>query len=74
MRWAGHVARIKMSNLYKLLVGKLKGKTLGRPRWEDNIKVDLKETVCGDMNWILLPRGRVQWSVVGNMAMHLRVP
>jgi hypothetical protein len=33
--------------VYRVLVGRLKGKRpLGRPRrrWEDNIKMDLKET------------------------------
>jgi hypothetical protein len=42
MRWAGHVARMGE----KILVGKPEGKRpLGRPRrrWEDNIKIDLRE-------------------------------
>jgi hypothetical protein len=47
MRWAGHVARMREKrNAYWILVGKLKGKRpLGRPRrrWEDNIKMDLRE-------------------------------
>jgi len=37
--------------------GKSEGKRLlGRPRrrWEDNIKVDLQEVVCGRMDWIEL--------------------
>jgi hypothetical protein len=44
-RWAGHVARMgEKRNVYRLLVGKPKGKRqLGRPRhrWIDNIKMDL---------------------------------
>jgi hypothetical protein len=47
MRWAGHVARmVERRDVYKVLVGKPKGKRpLGGPRrrWEDNIKMDLKE-------------------------------
>ena len=47
LRWAGHVARMEQSrNAYRVLVGKSKGKRpLGRPRrrWEDNIKIDLRE-------------------------------
>jgi hypothetical protein len=47
MRWAGHVARMgERRKLYKLLVGRLEGKRpLGRPRrrWEDGIKMDLRE-------------------------------
>jgi hypothetical protein len=47
MRSAGHVARMEeMRNAYNVLVGKLEGKRpLGRPkrRWEDNIRIYLKE-------------------------------
>jgi hypothetical protein len=47
MRWAGHVARMGQERkLYKVLVGKPEGKIpLGRPRrrWEDGIRMDLKE-------------------------------
>jgi hypothetical protein len=33
---------------------------LGRPRcrWEDNIKMDLQEVECGDMDWIELAQDR----------------
>jgi len=44
----GHVACIGERNLYKILVQKLKDKRpLGRPRckWENNVKVVLKEIV-----------------------------
>jgi hypothetical protein len=46
MRWAGHVARIKaLRNAYNILVGKPEERPLGRPRlrWEDNIRMDLRE-------------------------------
>jgi hypothetical protein len=47
MRWAGHVARMgKGRGVYRFLVGRPEGKRrLGRPRrrWEDNIKMDLRE-------------------------------
>jgi hypothetical protein len=47
MRWAGHVARMgEGRNVYRVLVGKPEGKRpLGRPRrrWEDGIKMDLRE-------------------------------
>jgi hypothetical protein len=56
MRWAGHVARMgEKRNAYRLLVGKPEGKRpLGRPRrrWVDNIRMDLGEVGCGDVNWI----------------------
>jgi hypothetical protein len=50
-RWAGHVAHMgEGRNLYRVLVGKPKGKrTLERPRrrWEDGIKMDLREIGWG---------------------------
>jgi hypothetical protein len=58
MRWAGHVAFMgKERKLYKLLVGKPEGKRpLGRPRcrWEDGIRLDLRETGWGSVEWIQL--------------------
>jgi hypothetical protein len=45
MRWAGHIARMgETKNAYRILVGKLGQRLLGRPRyrWVDNIKMDLK--------------------------------
>jgi hypothetical protein len=48
MKCAGHVSCMgKMTNMYKNLAGKPEGKKpLRRPmhRWENNIKMDLKET------------------------------
>jgi hypothetical protein len=47
MRWAGHVARMgERRGVYRVLVGRPEGKkSLGRPRrrWEDNIKMGLRE-------------------------------
>jgi hypothetical protein len=47
MRWAGHVAHMgEGRGVYRVLVGRPEGKRpLRRPRrrWEDNIKLDLKE-------------------------------
>jgi hypothetical protein len=55
MRWAEHVARMGKMNAYNILVGKPEGKRpLVRPkrRWVNNIKIDLREIGCGDMDWI----------------------
>ena len=64
LRWAGHVARMEQSrNAYRVLVGKPKGKTpLGSPRrrWEDNIKMDLREVGCDPGEWIDLAEDRDQ--------------
>jgi hypothetical protein len=47
--------------VYRFLVRKPEGKRpLGRPRrrWEDNIKMNLQEVGCGDINWIELAQDR----------------
>ncbi|KAJ4452170.1 hypothetical protein ANN_03688 [Periplaneta americana] len=57
LRWAGHVARMGESrNAYRVLVGRPEGKRpLGRPRrrWEDNIKMDLREVGYNETGLIL---------------------
>jgi hypothetical protein len=58
MRWAGHVARLgEERKVYNVLVGKREGKRpLGRPRrrWEDGIRMDLREIGLGCVDWIRL--------------------
>ncbi|KAJ4446505.1 hypothetical protein ANN_13201 [Periplaneta americana] len=62
LRWAGHVARMGESrNAYRVIVGRPEGKRpLGRPRrrWEDNIKMDLREVGHDDRDWINLAQDR----------------
>jgi hypothetical protein len=78
MRWAGRVARMgEERNAYRILLGKLEGKRpLGRPRhrWEDNIRMDLREIGWGGMHWIDLAQDRDQWKALVNTVMNLRVP
>jgi hypothetical protein len=78
MRWAGHVACMREKRgVYKVLVGKLEGKKpLGRPRcrWEDSMKMGLKEVGCGVIDWIELGQGRDRWRALLNAVMNLRVP
>jgi hypothetical protein len=58
MRWAGHVARVgEGRGVYRVLVGRPERKRpLGRLRyrWEDNIKIDLREIGVDGANWIWL--------------------
>jgi hypothetical protein len=62
IRWAEHVALTgEGRGVYRVLVGKPEGKRprgRTRPIWYDNIKMDLQEVGCGDMDWIELDRGR----------------
>jgi hypothetical protein len=78
MRWAGHVACIgEGRGVYRVLVGRPEGKRpLGRPRrrWEDNIKMDLREIGIDGANWIQLAQDRVQWWGFVNTVMNLWVP
>jgi len=45
-----------------------------RLRWEENIKMDLQEVECGDMDWIDLTQDRDGWQAFVNAVMNLRVP
>ena len=77
MRWAGHVARMGEDRAaYKVLVGKPEGKRpLGRPRrrWVDNIRMDLQEVGCGNVDWTGLAQDRDGWRKFVNTVMNLRV-
>jgi hypothetical protein len=68
MRWAGHVAYMREGRgVYRVLVGRSKVKRpLGRPRhrWEDNIKLDLREIGINVANWFQLAQDRVQWWIL----------
>jgi hypothetical protein len=78
MRWTGHVARTgRGRNIYRVLVGEPKGK---RPleramcRWEDNIKMDLREVGIRGVNWMRLAQDKVHWQSFAIMVMDLQVP
>ena len=63
--------------VYSGLVGKPEVKRpLVRPRrrWNGNIKMDLQEMVCGDMDWIKLAQDRDRWRALVNAVMNLQVP
>ena len=78
MRWVGHAACMgEGRGVYRVLVGKPVGKRpLGRPRriWEDNIKMDLQEVGCGDIEWMELVQDTDRWRALVNAVMNLRVP
>jgi hypothetical protein len=63
--------------VYRVLVGRTEGKRpLGRSRrrWEDNIKMDLREIGIDGANWIRLAQDRIQLRAFVNTVMNLRVP
>jgi hypothetical protein len=78
MRWAGHVACMgEVRGAYNILVGRPEGRRpLGRPRrrWVDNIKMDLREIVFGDVDLSHLAQDRDRWRALVNTVMNLWVP
>jgi hypothetical protein len=62
--------------VYRVLMGKPEGKRpIGRPRrrWEDGIRMDLREIGSGSVHWIQLALDRHRWWDVVNTVMNLRV-
>jgi hypothetical protein len=78
IRWAGHVVRMmEKRNVYRLFVGKPKGKRpLGRLRcrWIDNIKLGLSEMGLGGVDWIVLAQDRYRRRALVKAVMNIRVP
>jgi hypothetical protein len=63
--------------VHRVLVGRPKCKRpLGRPRhrWEDNIKLNLREIGIDGANWIQLAQDMDQWWTFENMVTNLWVP
>ena len=48
----------------------------GRPsrRWEDNVRMDLKEVDVNTRNWVDSAQDRDYWRALVNVALNLRVP
>jgi hypothetical protein len=77
VRWAGHVARMgEERNVYRVLMGKPEGKRpleTPRHRWENGIRMDLREIGWGSIDWIQLAHDRDRWRALVNTVMNLRV-
>jgi hypothetical protein len=66
----------KNRKVYKVLVGKLEGKRpLEKPkcRWEDEIRIDLREIGWGGVERIKLAQDRGWWRAVMNAVLNLWV-
>jgi hypothetical protein len=44
-----------------------------RRRWEDGIRMDLREIAWGSVDWIQLAQDRDRWQALVNTVMNLRV-
>jgi hypothetical protein len=77
MRWARHVAWLgEDRKVYRVLMGKPEGKRpLGRPRhrWEDGIRMDIREIGWEREECIQLAQDGDRWRVLVDMVMNLRV-
>jgi hypothetical protein len=63
--------------VYRVLVRRPEGKRplgISRRRWEDNIKIDLREIGINGANCIRLYQDRVQWRAFVSTVMSLLVP
>jgi hypothetical protein len=63
--------------VHRVLGGRSDGKrplVRSKRRWEDNIKMDIREILIDGWNWIQLAQDRVQWRAFVNTVMNLQVP
>ena len=78
LRWVSHVARMEDGrSAFKTLTGThTENIPLGKPRrrWEDNIRMSLKEIGINTMNWVDSAQDRNYWRALVNAALNLRVP
>jgi hypothetical protein len=68
---------VVIRNLCKILVGKSEGRRplrIPRHRWEDVIKMGLRETVSEGVDWIHVAQNINQWWALVNMLINLWVP
>ena len=63
LRWPGHIARME------------EGRKVERPRrrWEENIRMDIKEIVINTRNWVDSYLDRYYWRALVNAVLNLRV-
>ena len=78
LRWAGHEARMEEDRgAFKILTGTFTGRRpLGSPRrrWEENIRMNLKEIGINTRNWVDSAQDRDYWRALVNAALNFRVP
>jgi hypothetical protein len=77
MRGVGNVAHMgEGRNVYMVLMGKPEGKRpleTPRRRWENGIKMDLREIGWGAVEWIHLAQNTGQWHALVNALINLRI-
>ena len=78
LRAVGHVARLEEGrSAFEILTGAPTGKRLlgrSRRRWEDNIRMHLKESGVNTKTWVDWAQGTDYWRALVNAALNLWVP
>jgi hypothetical protein len=66
----------EMRNAYEILVGKPERKIPPGPRrrWEDNIRMNLREVGWEDVEWMHVAQDRDQWRALVKTVINFRVP
>jgi hypothetical protein len=75
MRWVRHVVHMgEMRNVHKILVGMPEGKRPVRTmcKWEDNIKMDIREIRFKGVDWIHIAEDKDWWLALVIMVMNLQ--
>jgi len=74
LRWAGHVATMEESrSAFKILTGTPAPLRRPRRRWEESIRIDLKEIGINTRNWADSAQDWDYWRTLFNAALNLRV-
>jgi hypothetical protein len=77
VRGPGYVARMgEKGNAYRILVRKSEGKRpleIPRYSWDEDIKIDLRVTGWGGVDWILLAQNRDHWGFFMTAVKNLQV-
>ena len=80
LRWAGHVDRMEEGRrAFKMLTDRptptgKRPSARPRRRWEENIRIDLKEIGVRTKNWVDSAHDMAYWGAFVNEASNLRVP
>ena len=77
-RWASHVVRMEEGrSAFKILTGNPTGmRPLGTPRhrWEDNLRLNLKEIGISTRDWVDSAQDRDYWRALKTAALNFQVP
>jgi hypothetical protein len=78
LRWVGHLDKMGDGRTaFKMLTGtsaRMRSLRMPKRRWEDNIRMDLKEIDINARNWVHSAQDRDYWRAVVNAELDLRIP